>query len=264
MPDGVSPLARPLPSWLAQAAILAKKDVLIELRTGEVLVTSGFFAVLVVVLGSLAFYLAPDTRTQVAAGAIWLAVAFSAVLALARLWQRERDEGALEGILTAPVSRSAIFAAKAVSLLSFLVLIELVVVPLSALFFALDLSDVGPGLVAIAALATPGVAAAGTLFGAMTARTQARDLVLAVVLFPLLSPTLLTAVIATRELAEVLSTRSVACAASHSGVSQRRPFSVSALRNSADEMNAVNVTASCSSGCSATARRIASPTGALP
>jgi heme exporter protein B len=193
-------LARTPPAWLAQVAILVRKDVLIELRSGEVLVTSGFFGVLVVVLGSLSFYLGPDTTGQVAAGVIWLAVAFAAVLALGRLWQRERDEGALEGILTGPVSRSAIFAGKAASLLAFLVLIELVVVPLSALFFSLDLLRVGPGLLAIASLATPGVAATGTLFGAMTARTRARELVLAVVLFPLLSPTLLTAVVATREL----------------------------------------------------------------
>ncbi len=191
---------RGTPSWLTQAAILVRKDVAIEVRTGEVLVTSGFFAVLVVVLGSLAFYIGPETKSQVAAGVIWLAVAFASVLALGRLWQRERDDGALDGILTTPVSRSALFAGKAVGLLAFLLLIELVVVPLSMLFFSLDVALVGPGLLTIALVATPGVAATGTLFGAMTARTRARDLVLAVVLFPLLSPTLLTAVVATREL----------------------------------------------------------------
>lgn len=192
--------ARPTPSWLAQTGILLRKDLTIELRTGEVLVTSGFFAVLVVVLGSLAFYLGPDTRGQVAAGVIWLAVAFASVLALGRLWQRERDEGAFDGILTAPVAPSAVFVGKALGLLAFLLLIELVVVPLSALFFALEPSDVGGGLVAIALVATPGIAAAGTLFGAMTVRTRARDLVLAVVLLALLAPVVLTAVAATREL----------------------------------------------------------------
>jgi heme exporter protein B len=165
-----------------------------------VLVTSGFFGVLVVVLSSLAFYLGPETRPQVAAGVVWLAVAFAAVLSLGRLWQRERDDGALDGLLLTPVARSALFAGKALGLLAFLLAIELVVVPLTALFFSLDLDDMGPGLLAIAALATPGVAATGTLFGAMTARTRARDLILAVVLFPLLAPTLLTAVVATREL----------------------------------------------------------------
>lgn len=188
------------PPWPTQATILLMKELMIEVRTGEVLVTSGFFAILVVVLGSLAFYLGPETRGQVAAGVIWLAVAFAAVLALGRLWQRERDDAALEGVLVSPVSRSALFAGKALGLLSFLFLIELVIIPLSALLFSLDLTAVGPGLAVIALMATPGVAATGTLFGAMTTRTRARDLVLAVVLFPLLSPTLLTAVVATREL----------------------------------------------------------------
>jgi heme exporter protein B len=188
------------PSWVGQTLILLRKDLTIELRTGEVLLTSGFFAVLVVVLGSLAFYLGPDTRGQVAAGVIWLAVTFAAVLALGRLWQRERDEGAFEGVLIAPVLPSAVFAGKALGLLAFLFLIELVVVPLAALFFSLEPSQVTGGLAAIALAATPGIAAAGTLFGAMTTRTRARDLVLAVVLLALLAPAVLTAVAATREL----------------------------------------------------------------
>jgi heme exporter protein B len=188
------------PSWVNQTAILLRKDVLIEVRSGEVLVTSGFFAVLVVVLGSLAFYVGPDTRGQVAAGVIWLAVSFAAVLALGRLWQREREDGAFEGIILSPAPPSAIFAGKALGLLAFLGLIELVVVPLSALLFSLEPSESLPGLALITVLTTPGIAAAGTLFGAMTARTRARDLVLSVVLLALLTPDVLTAVAATREL----------------------------------------------------------------
>ena len=76
----------------------------------------------------------------------------------------------------------------------------MVVLPVAALLFSLDMAKLGPGLVLIALAATPGIAASGTLFGAMTVRTRARDLMLAIVLFPLLSPTLLAAVVATREL----------------------------------------------------------------
>jgi heme exporter protein B len=131
---------------------------------------------------------------------IWLSLAFAAVLALGRSWQREREEGALDGLLVAPIARSAMFAGKALGILVFLLCIEVVVIPVSALLFGIELGEVGLGLLTIAAFATPGVAAAGTLFGAMTVRTSARDLILAVVLFPLLSPTLLAAVVATREL----------------------------------------------------------------
>jgi heme exporter protein B len=188
------------PAWPAQALLVLRKDADIELCTGEVTVTSGFFAVLVVVLASFSFYGGPSTQRLVASGVIWLSLTFAAVLALGKTWQRERDEAALDGLLITPLSRSAIFAGKALGVLGFLVANALIVVPLAALLFSLDLTQHGAGLALIVLLALPGVAATGTLFGAMTVRTQARDLLLAVVLFPLLTPTLLAAVAATREL----------------------------------------------------------------
>jgi heme exporter protein B len=192
--------ARRLPGFVAQVLIILRKDLAIEARTGEVVVTSGFFAVLSVVLVSLSLFGGPASGRLVAAGTIWLSVAVAAVLALGRAWQREREESALDGLLVAPTDKSALFVGKALSVLGFLFAIEVVVIPLAALFFAIDLIELGPGMALIALVATPGVAATGTLFGSMTVRTQARDLLLAVVLFPLLAPTLLTAVVATREL----------------------------------------------------------------
>jgi heme exporter protein B len=180
--------------------ILLQKDLSIELTTGEVVTTSTFFALLVVIMSSLAFYGGPESRRLVASGVIWLSVAFAAVLALGRTWQREREEAALEGLLIAPLSRSAIFTGKALGVFAFLSIVELVVMPTAALLFSLEPSQVFGGFALIALCATPGVAASGTLFGAMTVRTRARDLILSIVLFPLLSPTLLTAVAATREL----------------------------------------------------------------
>ncbi|MBX3182592.1 MAG: heme exporter protein CcmB [Polyangiaceae bacterium] len=196
MPNG----RRPPPSWWGQAWLLLKKDLRVEARTGEVVTTSGFFAVLVVVLASMAFYGGATTRQLVASGALWLSVAFAAILAIGRTWQREREEAALVGLLSSPLHPSALFAGKGLGVLFFLALVEVLVIPLTALFFSLDLWEVGAGVVVVALFATPGIAASGTLFGAMTARTRARDLVLATVLFPLLSPCLIAAVVATREL----------------------------------------------------------------
>jgi len=179
---------------------VAGKDLSIELATGEIVTTSGFFAVLVAVIASLAFFSGPGAAQEVAPGVIWVSVAFASVLALGRTWQRERDDGALSGLLVMPLARSAIFAGKALGLFVFITLVELVVVPVAALFFSVDLAEVGGGIALICLAGTPGIAASGTLFGAMTARTRARDLVLASVLFPLLSPTLLAGVAGTREL----------------------------------------------------------------
>ena len=185
-------------TFLRHTWAICRKDLVVEARTGEVLVTSAFFAILVVVMSSLAYYLGPQTRKQIAAGVIWLATAFAAVLSLARSWHREREEHAFEGLIAAPVSGSAIFAGKALALCGFLFAIEAVVIPVTSFFFSIDLLEILPAMLLIALCATPGIAATGTLFGVMTVRTGARDLILAIVLFPLLAPTLLAAVVATR------------------------------------------------------------------
>lgn len=203
MTDGVmteqQPLRAQLPTWVRQVLVVYRKDLAIEAATGEVTVTSGFFSLLVVVLASLSFFGGPTSARAVAAGTVWLSLAFAAVLSLGKTWQRERDEGALDGLLVAPLSRSAIFAGKALGVWTFLLAVLAVVLPVSLILFSID-AELLPPLLVIAAVATPGVAATGTLFGAMTVRTGARDLLLAVVLFPLLAPTLLAAVAATREL----------------------------------------------------------------
>jgi heme exporter protein B len=191
-------VSRPV-SWAEQARIVFTKDVRIELRTGEVVTTSAFFGLVIVIISSISYY---DGRAaaQVAAGAIWLSTAFAAVLSLSRTWQRERQDGAFDALLVSPLVPSAIFMGKALGMFVFLLAVEAVVVPVTLLLFNIALGDMGGGLLAIALIATPGIAAAGALFGVITVRTRSRDLVLAIVLFPLLSPTLLAAVVATREL----------------------------------------------------------------
>jgi heme exporter protein B len=180
--------------------IVLEKDLLIELHTKEILATGGFFSVLVTVIASLSFYTGPAVNAQVASGVLWLTMAFSALLALGRIWQREREEAALDALLVSPLRPSALFAGKALGVLLLLAVIEGIALPCCALLFNVDLIEAGPGLLLLSAAALPGIAASGTLFGLLTVRTGARDLILSLVLFPLLSPTLLAAVSATREL----------------------------------------------------------------
>lgn len=188
------------PSWLRQVLLVLGKDWAIELSSGEVIITSGFFALLVVVLSSMAYFGGPRTSQTVAAGALWLSVSFALVLSLGKNWARERQGHALAGLLLTPLAPSALFAGKALGLILFLFLVEAVVTPLTILFFSIDLIEVGLGLLFIALAVTPGIAAFGTLFGALLVRTRARDLALSIVIFPLLAPALLTAIAATRAL----------------------------------------------------------------
>ncbi len=188
------------PGFARASAIVLAKDFAIELATREIVTTAGFFAALVAILASVAFETGPETTTRVAPGALWLAIAFASVLALGRTWQREREESALLGLLVSPVPRAAIWCGKAAGVLVFMTAVEVVVVPLVALFFHVDLLPIIAPLAVVMLLGTVGVAATGTLFGAMTVRTRARELLLASVLFPLLSPSLISSVGATREI----------------------------------------------------------------
>ncbi len=196
---GSSPLGS-LAFFLSAAFHIARKDLRIELRTREIVTTAGFFAALVAILTSVAFYSGMTTTLRVAPGAIWLAIAFSSVLALGRTWQREREDSALVGLLTSPLPRASIFVGKAIGVFAFVLAVEVIVVPVVALLFHVELVDVLGPLLPVLVLGTIGVASTGTLFGAMTVRTRARDLVLATVLFPLLSPILVSGVAATREI----------------------------------------------------------------
>jgi heme exporter protein B len=187
-------------TFLSATLTVLAKDLRIELSTREIVTTAGFFAALVAIMASLAFNAGAEASTRVAPGAMWLSITFAAVLALGRTWQRERDESALLGLVVSPIPRAAIWCGKALGVLGFLVAVEIIVVPLVALLCQVDLRPVLVPLVVVVLSGTVGVAAMGTLFGAMTVRTRARELILATVLFPLLSPALLSSVLATREI----------------------------------------------------------------
>jgi len=191
-----------VPPFLSDAWAVFEKDVRIELRTREIVVTMGFFAVLVAVICSLAFFVDERTARKVAPGVLWVAVAFAASLGLTRAFAREREEQAFSGLLLSPASRAAIFVGKAAFSFLFLAVTEAIVLPFVAILFHLDLGAIIGPLAVILALGTLGVAIAGTVFGAMTVRTRARELMLSVVLYPLIAPALLAGVVATRELFE--------------------------------------------------------------
>ncbi len=186
-------------SLLRSSWIVFQKDLRIELRTGEILITTGFFALLVAVMSSLSFYLDDVTSRRVAPGVLWISIAFSGVLAMGRSWARERDNDVMRGLLLSPLPRPAIFLGKALGIFVFLLIVEILLVPIIAVLYRLDLGKVWLPVAALVVLGTIGFAAAGTLFAAMGVRTRTKEVVLSVVLFPLVSPALLAGVVATRE-----------------------------------------------------------------
>jgi len=202
----------------SSAWLVFRKDMKIELRTGEILITTGFFALLVAILTSLSFYLDDVIARRIAPGVLWISIAFSGVLAMGRSFQRERDHDAMRGLLLSPLPRAGIYLGKALGIFAFLVLVELLLLPLLALLYHLDLTTTFTRIALITLLGTLGFSAAGALFAAMGVRVRTKELVLSVVLFPLVSPALLAGVVATREvlggasLSEVVDWLRILCA----------------------------------------------------
>jgi len=182
------------------ALLVLRKDLQIELRTGEVTVTTGLFATLVTLLASLSFFIDEATGRLVAPGVLWVSVAFAGVLAMGRTWSRERDNDTFRGLMLSPAPRAALYIGKLLGTLAFLAVVESILVLEVAVLFNLELMPVLGPMVLLLVLGTIGFAAAGNLFAAMGVRTSARDLVLAVALFPVIAPALLCGVIGTREL----------------------------------------------------------------
>lgn len=185
---------------LRAVRVIALKDLRVEARTREIVLTTALFALLVVVMSSLAFSFDRNLGPSIAPGVLWVSIAFAGQLAVARAWGREREHEVMRGLLLSPVPRAAIFLGKALANLVFLGVVEVLIVPLVGLFFSLELWPILPELALLLFLGTLGFVAASTLFGALLVRGQMREMVLSVVVFPLITPALLFAVVATRQL----------------------------------------------------------------
>jgi len=180
--------------------LLLRKELQIELRTGEILVTTGLFATLIAVLASLSFYIDPESALRVAPGVLWTAIAFAGVLAMGRSWAREREHDVIRALLLAPVPRAAIYLSKAIASCLFLFAVEIVLLVEVAVLYNIDLLSVLGPLLLIVGLGTIGFCATGTLFSALSVKSRAREMMLAVTVFPVVTPALLCGVVATREL----------------------------------------------------------------
>ncbi|MEP6731008.1 MAG: heme exporter protein CcmB [bacterium] len=183
-----------------RARAIAWKDLTAERRS-----KAGFNAVIslaVTILVMFGFALGPDAEAirNAAAGAIWLAVLFSGVLAFNRSYQIELDGGALEQLILYPGSRRAIFAGKLMANFVFVVLMLVIVVTVGVVLFQVQIPGAWPSLIAILLLGVVGLVTLGTFYAAMASRSRAREVLLPLLLFPMLVPVLLAAMEATRAL----------------------------------------------------------------
>lgn len=168
------------------------KDLAAELRSRELLSAMLVFALLVILIFNFALELDVKTRSTVTAGVLWVTFTFAGTLGLNRSMSMEKDRGCLDGLLLAPVDRSAIYFGKAIGNLIFMLIIEVIVLPIYSILYNINLFH--PGLLVVTLLGSIGYVTVGTLLATMAVQARTRDILLPILLFPVAIPVILGAV----------------------------------------------------------------------
>ena len=188
----VNPESRP--SFIQTVWLVTRKDLLIEVRSREVVYTTLFFAVACVLVFAFGFVREGIPVDDAAAGILWIAIAFSGTLALGRTFERERQNDTLRALMLAPIDRPALYIGKLAGVLVLLGAVEAVVTPLIALMFHAPIFRFPLVMAFLLMTGTVGFTAVGTLFAAMLVRARSRDVLLPILLYPITIPVIIAGV----------------------------------------------------------------------
>jgi heme exporter protein B len=178
--------------YWSQILAVTRKDIISEFRTREIIVSVLMFTLLVIIIFNFAFGSTQAIMNAAAPGMLWITFAFAGVLALNRSFIVEKEEGCLEGLMVSPVSREIIYSGKMLGSLVFMLVVEVVALPIFALLFNLNVITLQ--IITVTLLATIGFVACGTLFSALAVKTKARELVLPILFLPIIVPVMIAAV----------------------------------------------------------------------
>ena len=165
--------------------VIAWKDITLELRTKDIMVSALVFALMVIVIFNFALNITPTMVDSLAPGILWLSFAFAGVLAMGRAFIVEGNKGGLDALLLCPVSRDAIFLGKMISMFVFMVVIEALVLPIFVILFNFD--SISLKLIVIMLLGTLGFATVGTLFSSIAFNLRSREIMLPLLFFPVVT-----------------------------------------------------------------------------
>ena len=182
-------------SYLRAVGAIIWKDLTAELRSKELVSSMLVFALLVILIFNFALELNRSARTEVAAGVLWVTTVFTGTLGLNRGLAAEKDRGSLDGLLLAPVDRSAIYFGKALGNLIFIMIVEAIILPVFSILF--NVAMVQPLVIGVVLLGAIGYSAVGTLLASLAVHSRSRDVMLPILLFPVAVPVLIAAVRAT-------------------------------------------------------------------
>jgi heme exporter protein B len=180
------------PSFFKAMIAIIRKDLTAEYHSRELVPTMLAFSLIVIIIFNFALELDIKARQAVTAGVLWTTFAFAGTLGLNRSMAIEKDRGCMDGLLLAPVDRSAIYFGKTISNLVFMLIVEAIVLPIYSLLYNVNLFQAG--LLGVILLGSIGYSAVGTLLSTMSAETRTRDVLLPILLLPVVLPVLLASV----------------------------------------------------------------------
>ncbi len=181
-----------LRKYLYHLFVMVRKDFLLEIRSKDVVLPVFIFSFLVVVTFNFALQSTPNTANLVVPGILWVSILFGAIVGFGRMFLSESEQGAFQGLLTAPIGRDVIFFGKVISNFLFLLLIELILLPILVVLFNVTLSPLYMLYVSIPALI--GISLSGMLFAAISMNMRAKEVMLPILFLPVVVPIILGAV----------------------------------------------------------------------
>ena len=182
----------PQGNFIRAVSAVVWKDLQAEFRSRELFSAMLVFSLLIILIFNFALDLDVKTRQSVTSGVLWATFAFAGTLGLNRSMAIEKDRGCMDGLLLAPVDRSAIYFGKVISNLAFMLIVEIIVLPVYSVLYGINLFQ--PGLLLVILLGSIGYVGVGTLLSAMSVQTRTRDILLPILLFPVVIPVILSAV----------------------------------------------------------------------
>jgi heme exporter protein B len=183
----------------AAIAILTK-ELRAEFRTFELLISTIVFVLIVLVVFSFAFDPTTAEARRFGPGLLWIALLFAASLMLQPSFTRERANDTLAALRLAPIDPFAILAGKLLANFCFLILVEVVLLPIFSVLYDVSLGHVALPLALVMLLGTLGIATVGTVFSSIASQARMRELLLPLLLLPALAPALIASVEATKSL----------------------------------------------------------------
>jgi len=173
---------------------IIRKDIISEFRSRDMFVSMFTFSLIIIFVFNLILDLSSNIKNIVSPVVLWITFLFSGSIGLSRSFAMEKESDAIKGLLLAPIDRSLIYIGKFLSNLTFLLIIEIITIPIFVIIFNYDFNLSLLSLLLVIFIGTIGFSAVGTLFSAMSLNTRLREVLLPILYFPVIIPVLINSI----------------------------------------------------------------------